>query len=433
MPFIIVCPSCGLQGSVPDGTPAQMIRCPQCGTEVSVSGNGAPRVPAEAAHPMAGRLPSHALDSFFAQVGAQQGAAVPAPLPDAPLPPPPLPTSTDGPPADSKAEQEWVLEEKRRLEAYMERQFAVLRQQREEFSRWRSEVEAALVGREQELNRQTKQLEARAGTLDQLEVDRASRAAAAAAALVQAAAVEQRLQDLRNETEIERRAVQDLRAEAERLQSTDADCQHRAAEIEECFLALQQGEQSLRDDKGQFELRFAELELAEQALQRRINELERLEEQVRRELEAKERRLEERAQELDRPRQHPAAPQQSGAEASRLRQAQEKQAAEFADREQRSRQELQQREEQLAQARLELGKVQRQAAELGRERDALRQTWDRRIGEIIQQREDRFRQELDHIRQQQAEALRERDLLRRKLVNVCRALDQARGAVKDPR
>src|SRR5262249_37316941 len=104
-------------------------------------------------------------------------AASPFPAPSIPVaavaPTPPTAAPADAPasaePASPKAEQEWVQEERQRLEGYMSKQFAGLQQSREEFSRSRSQVEAALVAREQELNRQTKLLTSRATELDERE------------------------------------------------------------------------------------------------------------------------------------------------------------------------------------------------------------------------------------------------------------------------
>lgn len=66
---------------------------------------------------------------------------------------------------DCKADQEWNQEERKRLEVYTQGQLEMVRLQREEFLKHRSDVEAALAMRGQEINRQIRQIAAQAAHL----------------------------------------------------------------------------------------------------------------------------------------------------------------------------------------------------------------------------------------------------------------------------
>src|SRR5262245_31915562 len=154
MSFTISCPSCGLQGQVPDGFKAPGVECPRCKTYVPMP-NGGPTggpVPSPAPAPPGAVGPHfNPVDAFFSRVASSPRQPSAAPLPPPPPPPTPAPAAAaDNPlPANAQAEQEWLKEERQRLEGYMGKQFTVLRQQREQFDRWRSEIEQALIGREQ--------------------------------------------------------------------------------------------------------------------------------------------------------------------------------------------------------------------------------------------------------------------------------------------
>ena len=157
MSLVITCPSCGLQGRIRDRSAVTApVQCPQCGAAVPLP--DAWDRPAPSARTE--RVPKP-LDEFFARalVAPDSGSLNAAPAGAALTEPEPL---ADGEmPGDAGSEGEWVREERLRLQSYMQTHFALLKQQREEFASWRSRVEAALVAREQELNRQQKVLAGR--------------------------------------------------------------------------------------------------------------------------------------------------------------------------------------------------------------------------------------------------------------------------------
>src|SRR5262249_40859340 len=175
MSFTISCPSCGLKGQVPDGFKAPGVECPRCKTYVPMPNGGPAAGPSAPASPAASGPQFNPVDAFFARVGSPSRPPSAGALPGPPPPPPAPPRAAAAPdsslPVNPQAEQEWLKEERQRLEGYMGKQFGVLRQQREQFDRWRSEIEQALITREQELNRQTKLITSRGSELDQREND----------------------------------------------------------------------------------------------------------------------------------------------------------------------------------------------------------------------------------------------------------------------
>src|SRR5262249_49910819 len=153
------CPSCGLQGQVPDGYKAPGVECPRCKTYVPMPNGGPKAGPSAPAAPSGAGPHFNPVDAFFAPGGSPPRHPSGGPLPSPPPPPPapaPATAADKSLPTNPQAELEWLKEERQRLEGYMSKQFAVIRQQREQFDRWRSEIEQALITREQELNRQTK-------------------------------------------------------------------------------------------------------------------------------------------------------------------------------------------------------------------------------------------------------------------------------------
>src|SRR5205807_267126 len=127
-------------------------------------------------------------DAFFVQAFSGRPAAPSGPTP---MPLPPRPT-LGTPPADAGAEQEWLKEERQRLEEYLSKQFGVLQHRREELAAWQSRIEAALVAREQELNRLQRQCAAQEESL-------AQRENAVAAITTELPVLESRLTNLRQQ------------------------------------------------------------------------------------------------------------------------------------------------------------------------------------------------------------------------------------------
>jgi hypothetical protein len=311
------------------------------------------------------------VDAFFAQIAAPPLpramrepllAASPFPAPQAPIPPavavgsppttPPTPVSAnvaappppvEPPPAEPppaapalaavpalppvpKAEQEWVQEERQRLEGYMSKQFAVLQQQREEFSRWRSQVEAALVGREQELNRQSKLLAGRGLELDQREQGLSAREATVLAAGEKVAhaedslhAVQESLMQLQLDTDAQRVLLEEFREAGQHLQMltqrAETEYAELRAEIDKDRATYEQDKATLRERKHQLEQRQAAVDQSELAMRQRLAEMEKVEGMIRADLQRKEAEVAQKVQALAQGR--PPAPP-TGAEQAAL-------------------------------------------------------------------------------------------------------------------
>lgn len=187
--------------------------------------------------------------------------------PAAPALPPPL----NG---DPQSEYEWLVEERKRLEVYTHRQMGLVKQQREEFLRYCTQMEEALALKGQELNRQQKQANLQADSLQKREQEAARREAFLATHEEQCVAAEKRLLGLQGEITA--------------LQTESAWSNQRLQELRKVVADLEEvaARQAHLDD------RYRALELGEAALQQRLQEVEDLETQLRQELEAREREIE---------------------------------------------------------------------------------------------------------------------------------------------
>lgn len=208
-------------------------------------------------------------------------------------------------PVEVGADEEWLQEEKDRLEAYLARHLNLLRAQREELARMQSEAEAELLTREFELNRQVKsatrhdqELTLREAALDA----RAEREAEAEEGLRRLFREQEQVQ---HDLETQREILEQLLLEVDqvrdraRVAKKDYDSLRRAAR------RLQADQLEWQNRLEQLERRERKLQQEEEALQRRSLENDELEDQLRRELEGREqelalenRDLEQRRQEL---------------------------------------------------------------------------------------------------------------------------------------
>jgi chromosome segregation ATPase/DNA-directed RNA polymerase subunit RPC12/RpoP len=307
MPSTIACPGCGLTGQVPDGFAAPQVNCPRCGSTIPTgrqpSGNGsAPAESAPPAPPSAAVNPPNSadhrarlVDAFFMQAFNPRPAA-PPPGP-APVPLPPRPTLS-APPADPGAEQQWLKEERQRLEDYLSKQFGLLQHRREELAAWQSRIEAALVSREQELNRLQKQLTAQEQTLKQRE-------ASVAALSSELQELEAKAAPLRQEVATLQARADSNRAQAAQLAQAAETARADIQKLQELKAEHESRQQLWQQRTQQLEGRQLALEKAEQTHQQRLAEWQELESQVRGELEqreqdlARERRiLDEQAEQL---------------------------------------------------------------------------------------------------------------------------------------
>jgi hypothetical protein len=318
----IVCPKCKLQGRVPATITAPFLNCPQCGTPVAnpVAANG----PQRAGPDRPGRM----LDDFFARAYdvtddlanslAPAGVSPPEThAPSAPpAPPPPAPAADSSLPRDPAAERAWLEEERQRLEAYMRKHFAMLQQQREEFAAWRTNVEGALVSREQELSREKKQILAHIEACnqrgDQLEAQAADlekkQAAAEEAARAAHSQEQARLEALQRDTAQVEQALVAARQTHTRLQETIA-AEKAAHALQLADMRKRLAELTAREQahvKADKELQFKTEQV--RALEQQIfHEVEKQEQQMaleRRQLEQSRTELAKLAQEHDTSRGH---------------------------------------------------------------------------------------------------------------------------------
>jgi hypothetical protein len=306
MPIVIVCSSCGLQGRVPDGFAEPQVQCPRCGTWLLVAApDSAP--PAQPPMPATAASNSHPLDEFFARVAAQSDAAPPlaaAPPPVAAAPPiPPAPLAPQGNGIQYQAEREWLQEERQRLETYMAKHFGLLKQQREEFAGWRTQVEETLVAREQEVNRRQRQVaaqeEAQARREAELTEQEAGlerqKAEPIIAAEEELKALQAAIGQARQETEQLREIHEQLQTDAERLQQESLRAQNDLASLE---ATIQERRQLMEQEQSKWHSQWQHLERrqvaltkAEEMVQRRQAEVKGLEKQIYLELERQEQRL----------------------------------------------------------------------------------------------------------------------------------------------
>ncbi len=160
MSISIVCPSCGLQGDAPDNFQANRVTCPRCAADVPVRDE---RALADITPLPAALFDSrfHVIDQFFRGLETPLAPPQASHRAAAKTPNGSTAAALAGSPDEARAEEEWEREERTRIDAYVAKQFGLIRQQREETTGWRSQVEATLVSREQNLNRQEKLLAVR--------------------------------------------------------------------------------------------------------------------------------------------------------------------------------------------------------------------------------------------------------------------------------
>ncbi len=169
------------------------------------------------------RLPSSSvLDALFTRL--DRGDILP-------LPPPHRPAS--------RIEEEWVSEEKETLEEFTRRQLALLKQQQSAIEQQRADVlrrqhelnEACLL-RQQELNRRTKEMEARAQTVEERETDLTGQEKQVAVELQRLGRARQDLQEYRQETADQQREVEELKTETLTLIERERDSRRQLGEVE---------------------------------------------------------------------------------------------------------------------------------------------------------------------------------------------------------
>lgn len=301
MATTITCPKCGLQGDVAEQDSTAATQCPRCDTVIPAAPPiTAPAPPITPPPPaLNGNREAFArdLDQFFASAFVQRPRG-PAPMPPiagnfaaVELPPRPPPD----PHTDPRAEREWLREEQQRLQAYMQRQFSLLQQQRQEFDGWRSQVEATLVAREQELSLQKKILASRQETLEQREAAQIEQLERLKQEDQQRAQGRKDAEKARQEVATERANLAELRATTEALKADYLALENAARERKQ----IEETEQAqTQRQRQQWQDSLAEMERAVGILTQREREVQELETQIHAELERQEQDLARQRREL---------------------------------------------------------------------------------------------------------------------------------------
>lgn len=250
MPVIVSCPSCGNQGELPDGIPNNVtLTCRQCGVRFSPQTATKVVVPPPA-------VPEGGSGAVW--VGPGPAPVIPLPPvvqpPDQPavIPldpaPPGLPTVIT--PEDAAAHRQWLADETRRFQNYVDRQLGVFQKTREQLVEFESKVRADAVVREQVLNRERAVLDARVGEV-------AKREAELAAAIAQHG--EQLTTELGRLMAGER---EQLTRRADELAQAEQSLQRRLAELDEHERTVRDELDIRRADLDRQQQRVAERELA---------------------------------------------------------------------------------------------------------------------------------------------------------------------------
>lgn len=206
------------------------------------------------------------------------------------------------PEGDTQADYAWLIEERKRLEAYTHQQLAQVKQQREEFLRYCTQMEEALALKGQNLNRQLKQVATQAEAQEQRARELAEREAFVASHQQQIMAAHQELTRLQNlgrqwqeESEAQRQMLEALRAEAAMLDEAVRFARRELVGYEEALeyrkRSWQEQHEELASRQLHLEDRFRTLEGSEESLRQRLQEVDELEAQVRTELEEREQQL----------------------------------------------------------------------------------------------------------------------------------------------
>lgn len=203
--------------------------------------------------------------------------------------------------SDLRAELEWVQEERKRLEEYtlgqfdlIQKQLALLKQEREALLAQRSGLIKNQAIRQQKLNRQMKLLTARTAALQQREKAITEREAALPSHSEEVDKIKNELQTLRQERdqlqatlETQQTLLGQVRVEAQNLEQAAQNVRAELAALEEAVgnrketWAAEQAD--FQGQRIQLDDRYLALEKSEEALHRRMAELDKLEARLRRE------------------------------------------------------------------------------------------------------------------------------------------------------
>lgn len=263
------------------------------------------------------------LDNFFAGLYDQSlgHLAGDAPAPPSPPAPAPVPALSPEHAAETRVQAEWLAEERERLDQFTTKHFAMLQRQREELAAFQSQIEANLVTREQELNRQGKLLaahrellEQREQKLAQQEANLAAQSEKLATVAAEVAALQETRERVRQDIEVLCGRLEQSRIETQQVEQAKCTAQSEVdalAELREEHQRKWQVEQAEGKERlRQMEQRAQVLEKAEHSLRIRSGEIDELEFQIRQELEQHEQRLIRDKQDLEQRRQQLLGQQQ---------------------------------------------------------------------------------------------------------------------------
>jgi hypothetical protein len=180
-------------------------------------------------------------------------------------------------PVEASAEEEWLREEKVRLEAYLTRQLDLLYQQREEIAQMRSDAEADFLRRELALNRQEKTAAHREQALVLREASLEVRSNQQTEAVEEVLQLSKLQENLQRDLDTQREILEQLHLEVNQVRD-------RARVIKKDYDGLRKAVRKVRAEqldlqgrRQEWERRERALQQAEEALQRRITENEELE------------------------------------------------------------------------------------------------------------------------------------------------------------
>jgi hypothetical protein len=204
-------------------------------------------------------------------------------------------------PEEAEAEREWRSEERSRIDAYAAKQFAQIKQQREEIAAWRGQVERTLVAREQEVNRQLKLIAVRNRKLQQREAEWAELSERLTRTQGELEEARAQLEQAAQQLQTQRQSVADLLAQEAVTVAAVREAEARRAQIEaavaEQRLAAAAEQQELAFRREQLDRRFEGLERGEHDLARRSVEAAEVETRVRQELDFREKEFDRQRQE----------------------------------------------------------------------------------------------------------------------------------------
>jgi len=212
-------------------------------------------------------VPTNVLDEVFSRI---QRASLPAP--------PPRPREV------SPVEEEWTQEEKQTVAEFTRRQMDVLRQQqttleqqRAEIHRRQHELNEACLLRQQELNRQIKELTTRRLVLEGRETDVGEQEQQVVVELHRLTRARQDLQQLHSEAVEQEQFLADLKNEAIRLLDSERSSRQELAELEALlrkrWAQAEKARVEIARERAELERIAAEQQQRQAALDRREREL----------------------------------------------------------------------------------------------------------------------------------------------------------------